>query len=71
MAPSAETVASAALPGLGELTTGYMRGIPMIAVDAGIFLAQGLVVLVMSLIVASFPIVSIGRLRIVQAITGR
>jgi hypothetical protein len=30
-------LASAAVPGLGELTTGYMRGIPMIAVDAAIW----------------------------------
>ena len=30
-------LASAAVPGLGELTTGYLRGIPMIAVDAGIW----------------------------------
>ena len=41
------------------------------ALDAGIFLAQGLVVLVMALIVASFPIVSIRRLNIMRAITGR
>lgn len=41
------------------------------AFDAGIFLAQGLVVLVMALIVASFPIVSIRRLNIMRAITGR
>jgi len=30
-------LASAALPGLGEIATGYMRGIPMIAVDAAIW----------------------------------
>jgi len=41
------------------------------SVDAGIFVAQGLVVLVMALIVASFPIVSIRRLNIMRAITGR
>ncbi len=41
------------------------------ALDPGIFVAQGLVVLVMALIVASFPIVSIRRLHIIRAITGR
>jgi len=41
------------------------------AIDPGIFAAQGLVVLVMALIVASFPIVSIRRLHIMRAITGR
>jgi ABC-type lipoprotein release transport system permease subunit len=41
------------------------------SMDLGIFLAQGLVVLVMALIVASFPIVSIRRLHIMRAITGR
>jgi ABC-type lipoprotein release transport system permease subunit len=41
------------------------------SMDAGIFVAQGLVVMVMALIVASFPIVSIRRLHIVRAITGR
>ena len=41
------------------------------ALDLGIFVAQGLVVLVMALIVASFPIVSIRRLQIMRAITGR
>ncbi|NKB86722.1 MAG: FtsX-like permease family protein [Acidobacteria bacterium] len=41
------------------------------SVDLGIFLAQGFVVLVMALIVASFPIVSIRRLHIMRAITGR
>jgi len=41
------------------------------ALDPGIFLAQGLVVLVMALVVASFPILSIRRLHIVRAITGR
>jgi hypothetical protein len=30
-------LASAVVPGLGELSTGYMRGIPMIAVDAAIW----------------------------------
>ncbi len=41
------------------------------ALDPGIFVAQGLVVLVMALVVASFPIISIRRLNIVRAITGR
>lgn len=39
--------------------------------DLGIFLAQGLVVLIMALLVASFPIVSVRRLNIMRAITGR
>jgi hypothetical protein len=30
-------LASAAVPGLGELTTGHLRGIPMIAIDAAIW----------------------------------
>ena len=41
------------------------------AMDPGIFAAQGLVVLLMALVVASFPIVSIRRLHIMRAITGR
>jgi hypothetical protein len=30
-------LASAAVPGLGEISTGHLRGIPMIAIDAGIW----------------------------------
>lgn len=41
------------------------------SMDAGIFLAQGMVVMTLALIVASFPIVSVRRLHIVRAITGR
>jgi len=63
------------IPVTGDLVTVFEEfNIPPyipFALDPGIFLAQGLVVLVMALVVASFPILSIRRLHIVRAITGR
>ncbi len=63
------------IPVTGDLVTVFEEfNIPPFipfALDPGIFVAQGLVVLVMALVVASFPIVSIRRLHIMRAITGR
>ena len=63
------------IPVSGDLVTVFEEfNIPPyipFALNPGIFVAQGFVVLVMALVVASFPIVSIRRLNIMRAIAGR
>jgi ABC-type lipoprotein release transport system permease subunit len=63
------------IPVTGELATLFEEfNVPPyipFSLDGGIFIAQGAVVLVIALVVASFPIVSIRRLNIMRAITGR